>query len=149
MLLETYTTVQGSELLERMPPFLSLGEFSAESAEKMVGKTLSQRAMCHSWHAPSKELFRRATLLLQKNESLLRRRFGKCFHCVFWSSSTGKQVTGDSAFSMFNLSLKEDWKNNKKFCHRLSDDEDEHNENHRVTTEAQVGDATLAPFCAL
>jgi hypothetical protein len=34
-------------------------------------------------------------------------------------------VTGDPAFSMFNLSLKEDWANNRKFCHRLSDDEDE------------------------
>ena len=37
----------------------------------------------------------------------------------------GSEVTGDPAFSMFNLSLKEDWVNNKKFCHRLSDDEDE------------------------
>jgi hypothetical protein len=33
------------------------------------------------------------------------------------------ETTGDPAFSMFNLSLKEDWVNNKKFCHRLSDDE--------------------------
>jgi hypothetical protein len=24
---------------------------------------------------------------------------------------------------MFNLSLREEWLNNKKFCHRLSDDE--------------------------
>ena len=39
--------------------------------------------------------------------------------------SIGPNVTGDAAFSMFNLSLKEDWVNNKKFCHRLSDDEDE------------------------
>jgi len=37
-------------------------------------------------------------------------------------------VTGDPAFSMFNLSLREDWRNNKKFCHRLSDDEDEDTE---------------------
>jgi len=35
----------------------------------------------------------------------------------------GAEVTGDPAFSMFNLSLKEEWINNKKFCHRLSDDE--------------------------
>jgi len=35
------------------------------------------------------------------------------------------QVTGDPAFSMFNLSLRDEWMNNKKFCHRLSDDEDE------------------------
>ena len=32
-------------------------------------------------------------------------------------------VTGDPAFSMFNLSLREEWINNKRFCHRLSDDE--------------------------
>lgn len=32
-------------------------------------------------------------------------------------------MTGDPAFSMFNLSLKEEWVNNKKFCHRLSDDD--------------------------
>ncbi len=34
-------------------------------------------------------------------------------------------MTGDPAFSMFNLSLTEEWVNNKKFCHRLSDDEDD------------------------
>jgi hypothetical protein len=37
----------------------------------------------------------------------------------------GSETTGDPAFSMFNLSLKEEWVNNKKFCHRLSDDEKE------------------------
>jgi len=37
----------------------------------------------------------------------------------------GINTTGDPAFSMFNLSLKEDWANSRKFCHRLSDDEDE------------------------
>merc|ERR1739844_509290 len=36
-----------------------------------------------------------------------------------------QEVTGDPAFSMYNLSLREEWINNKKFCHRLSDDEDE------------------------
>merc|ERR1712098_83901 len=45
-----------------------------------------------------------------------------------------QQVTGDPAFSMFNLSLREEWINNKKFCHRLSDDEDEDEE---ATIEAQ------------
>lgn len=39
-----------------------------------------------------------------------------------------QQVTGDPAFSMFNLSLRDEWVNNKKFCHRLSDDEDEDSE---------------------
>ena len=41
-------------------------------------------------------------------------------------------MTGDPAFSMFNLSLRDEWisggVNNKKFCHRLSDDEDEDTE---------------------
>ena len=32
------------------------------------------------------------------------------------------EVTGDAAFSMFNLSLRDEWKNNKNFCHRLSDE---------------------------
>jgi len=36
-----------------------------------------------------------------------------------------QEVTGDSAFSMFNLSLREDWLNNKRFCNRLSDDDDD------------------------
>ena len=38
----------------------------------------------------------------------------------------GVEVTGDAAFSMFNLSLKEDWENNKTFCHKMY----EENENH-------------------
>jgi hypothetical protein len=49
---------------------------------------------------------------------------------------SGKQVTGDPAFSMFNLSLREDWVNNKKFCHRLSDDEDEEEEANGAAQEA-------------
>lgn len=46
----------------------------------------------------------------------------------------GADVTGDPAFSMFNLSLREEWLNNKKFCHRLSDDETDEKE-HSVTTQ--------------
>jgi len=42
--------------------------------------------------------------------------------------SIDREVTGDPAFSMFNLSLREEWINNKKFCHRLSDDEGEDEE---------------------
>lgn len=30
-----------------------------------------------------------------------------------------KQTTGDPSYSMFNLSLKEDWNNTKKFCYSL------------------------------
>jgi len=43
-----------------------------------------------------------------------------------------EEVTGDPAFSMFNLSLKEEWINNKKFCQRLSDDEEENEDDHAV-----------------
>ena len=35
----------------------------------------------------------------------------------------GPDVTGDSAFSMFNLSLKEEWVNSSRFCHKLSEEE--------------------------
>ena len=35
----------------------------------------------------------------------------------------GTEVTGDPAFSMYNLSLKEEWLNNSKFCHGLRNDE--------------------------
>jgi len=35
----------------------------------------------------------------------------------------GKEVTGDSAFSMFNLSLKEDWVEGVRFCHKLTEEE--------------------------
>lgn len=30
-----------------------------------------------------------------------------------------KEVTGDPYYSMFNLSLKEDWNNTQKFCYSL------------------------------
>lgn len=30
-----------------------------------------------------------------------------------------KEVTGDPSYSMFNLSLKEDWNSTKKFCYSL------------------------------
>ena len=33
----------------------------------------------------------------------------------------GSEVTGDPAFSMFNLSLKEKWENNQNFCHSMKD----------------------------
>jgi len=36
-----------------------------------------------------------------------------------------QEVTGDPAFSMYNLSLREEWITSKKFCHRLSEDEDD------------------------
>ena len=38
----------------------------------------------------------------------------------------GPEVTGEPAFSMFNLTLKGGWINNKYFCHRLCDDNEDH-----------------------
>ena len=34
-------------------------------------------------------------------------------------------TTGDPPYSIYNLSLKEEWLNSKKFCHKLSDDEED------------------------
>ncbi|CAG0884078.1 unnamed protein product [Cyprideis torosa] len=36
-----------------------------------------------------------------------------------------KEVTGDPQYSMFNLSLREPWKNNKSFCRTLTVDDDD------------------------
>ena len=62
------------------------------------------------------------------------------------------QVTGDPAFSMFNLSLREEWLNNKKFCHRLSDDEDDDQEatqEARQRLEAVHRKSSVADFSVL
>ena len=34
----------------------------------------------------------------------------------------GPEVTGDAAFSMYNLTLKGEWIDNDNFCHRLADE---------------------------
>jgi hypothetical protein len=68
-------------------------------------------------------------------------------------SSLTSKVTGDPAFSMFNLSLREEWLNNKKFCHRLSDDEDDDQEATQearqrleaVHRKASVADCAASP----
>jgi len=49
----------------------------------------------------------------------------------------GPQVTGDPAFSMFNLSLKEEWVHSKKFCHRLSEEGEDENQVAPIRQEAQ------------
>ena len=36
--------------------------------------------------------------------------------------NVGMDVTEDAAFSMYNLSLREDWADNKKFCHKMYED---------------------------
>merc|ERR1712123_126204 len=67
-----------------------------------------------------------------------------------------QEVTGDPAFSMFNLSLREEWINSKKFCHRLSDDEDDdqdateeaHNRLeavHRKSSFIEINSGTASP----
>ena len=51
----------------------------------------------------------------------------------------GLDVTEDPAFSMFNLSLKEDWVDNEKFCRKLRHQESIVETNHDTceTKEAQ------------
>lgn len=36
--------------------------------------------------------------------------------CIPTFLNVEKEVTGNPAYSMFNLSLREDWKNSKRFC---------------------------------
>ena len=38
----------------------------------------------------------------------------------------GPEVTGEPAFSMYNLTLKGGWANNEYFCHRLCADKEDH-----------------------
>ena len=47
----------------------------------------------------------------------------------------GSEVTGDPAFSMFNLSLKDEWENNKKFCHYLNGNDLQ--ESNKIIQEAK------------
>ena len=46
----------------------------------------------------------------------------------------GPEVTGEPAFSMYNLTLKGGWINNDNFCHRLSDEKNK-DPNGRNKTE--------------
>lgn len=48
----------------------------------------------------------------------------------------GPEVTGEPAFSMYNLTLKGGWANNEYFCHRLCDDKEDH-ERHIAIRKAQ------------
>lgn len=60
----------------------------------------------------------RGLMLLETYTSLegeyLKRSLPKFLNIV-------KEVTGDPSYSMYNLSLKEDWNNTKKFCYSLHD----------------------------
>ena len=58
--------------------------------------------------------------------------------------STSQLVTGDSAFSMFNLSLREDWANNKTFCHRLTDDDAEEDKGAAAAAEDSKAKVSIA-----
>ena len=49
----------------------------------------------------------------------------------------GVDVTGDAAFSMFNLSLKEDWEDNKKFCHKMYEDNENHDAFENIKNETR------------
>jgi hypothetical protein len=50
----------------------------------------------------------------------------------------GIEVTGDPAFSMFNLSLKDDWVNSKTFCNRLAEEEPLDKEGKQVPTSLKA-----------
>ena len=41
----------------------------------------------------------------------------------------GPEVTGEPAFSMYNLTLKGGWIDNDNFCYRLSDEKDQEYQN--------------------
>ena len=49
----------------------------------------------------------------------------------------GVDVTGDAAFSMFNLSLKEDWEDNKKFCHKMYEENENHDTFENIKNETR------------
>jgi len=56
--------------------------------------------------------------------------------------NVGVDVTGDPAFSMFNLSLKGDWADNKTFCHKMYEEHENHDlhepmHDSHITREAQ------------
>ena len=49
----------------------------------------------------------------------------------------GVDVTGDAAFSMFNLSLKEDWADNKTFCYKMCEEHENHDTDEVVQDQAR------------
>lgn len=53
----------------------------------------------------------------------------KLLNCLPKFLNIVKEVTGDPSYSMFNLSLKEDWSKTKKFCHSL------HGKDNKLTNE--------------
>ena len=54
--------------------------------------------------------------------------------------NVGVDVTEDPAFSMFNLSMKEDWTNNETFCRKMRHQDSivEANHDNHETNEAQT-----------
>ena len=49
----------------------------------------------------------------------------------------GPEVTGDPAFSMYNLSLKEDWEDNKKFCHKMYEENENNDDFEHIQSETR------------
>lgn len=49
----------------------------------------------------------------------------------------GVDVTGDAAFSMFNLSLKEDWADNKTFCYKMCEEHENHETDEVIQEKAR------------
>jgi len=95
----------------------------------------------------------RGLMLLETYTTLSKAEFKERLPKFF---NVDQEVTGDPAFSMFNLSLREEWINNQKFCHRLSDDEDDdqdateeaHNRLeavHRKSSFIEINSGTASP----
>ena len=49
----------------------------------------------------------------------------------------GVDVTGDAAFSMFNLSLKKDWAGNETFCHKMCEENEAHETDEHIYDETR------------
>ena len=57
--------------------------------------------------------------------------------------NVGLDVTGDAAFSMFNLSLKEDWADNERFCHKMYEEHENHETNQLTRNETREANNRL------
>ena len=51
----------------------------------------------------------------------------------------GPEVTGEPAFSMYNLTLKGGWINNDNFCHRLSDEKSQDPNGRKHVNNVEFG----------
>ena len=55
----------------------------------------------------------------------------------------GVDVTGDAAFSMFNLSLKEDWADNTTFCYKMCEEHETNDADELIQDQAREAQSRL------